>query len=191
MRVLGFTCGRWVQLGAPRVLFGVVRLISERPWGHLVHLGDRGCHWVHSGLLSSFGCALGDVGFIRGRYVRSCAPWWSLGSLWVVGIVWVLPGGRWVHSGSLVSFGCNVGYLGSFEVVGLVWVQPGGRWVHSSRLGSSKFALGVSSCVWGCWVHSGASLAVVEFIGVCLVRSGTHWLSLASFGVVGFVRVCI
>ena len=73
-----------------------------RPWAR----------WVHLESLGSFGWAVGDVGFIRSRYVRSGTPWGSLGSLWVVEIVRVRHGCRWVHSGSLGSFVCKVGVVG-------------------------------------------------------------------------------
>ena len=38
-----------------------------------------GCRWVYSGSLGSLGCAMGVVGFSRGRWVRSGAPWGSFG----------------------------------------------------------------------------------------------------------------
>ena len=64
------------------------------PLEWLVSLGRVcGVCWVNSGLLGSFGCALGVVGFIRGRWVRSGTTWWSFGSFGVVGILRVRPGG--------------------------------------------------------------------------------------------------
>ena len=59
--VVGFILGLWVPLGAPRGLLGsfeVVRLIRVRPWSSFR------VPWVS---LGSFGWALGDIGFIRGR----------------------------------------------------------------------------------------------------------------------------
>ena len=53
---------------------------------------------VHSESLRSFGCALGVVGFIQGRWFYSGAPWRSLGSLGVVGLIQVRPSDDWVHS---------------------------------------------------------------------------------------------
>ena len=35
-----------------------------------------GYRWVHLGSFGSLGCALGVVGYIRRRWVRSGAPWW-------------------------------------------------------------------------------------------------------------------
>ena len=52
--------------------FGVARLIRVHPWGHWVHsgapwasLGTFGVVGFIRGSFSSFGCALGVVGFIR------------------------------------------------------------------------------------------------------------------------------
>ena len=81
--------------------------------------------------LGSFEFALGVVGFIRGCWVHSGAPF--------------------VNPGWLVSFGCA---LGSLCISGVVGVRPcviirfscmlrGGHWVHPGSLGSFPRALGV------------------------------------------------
>ena len=51
--------------------------------------GER---WIHSRSLGSFGCDLGVVGFIKGRWVHSGASWGSLGSFGVVGFIGVHTG---------------------------------------------------------------------------------------------------
>ena len=61
------------------------------------------------------------VGFIRGRWVYSGAPWGSSGSFGIVGFIRVFPGGRCVHSRSLGSFRCAL-------------AVPGGHRVHSESL---------------------------------------------------------
>ena len=104
-------------------------------WVHLVSLVHSGApwgHWVHSGSLGSFGCALGVVGFLL-------VPWWSLGSFGVVGLA---PWGRWDHTGSLGSFGCALGVVGFIR----------GRWVHSD---ASCWSLGLFGDVGFIPVHSG------------------------------------
>ena len=70
-------------------------------------------------------CALGVVGFIRGRWVQSGAHCGSLGSSGVVGFTRVGLGDPSVHPGSLGSLVCALG------VVECTRVPPAGRWVHS------------------------------------------------------------
>ena len=60
-----------------------------------MHPGSR---WVHPGY--SLGCALGCVGFIRGRSVQSRAPLGLLSSSSVVGFTQMRAGDRWIHSGA-------------------------------------------------------------------------------------------
>ena len=91
---------RWVHPGS----FGSHAL----PWvslGSLVLVGFTRVRsadlWVHPETLSSFGCALGVIGFIRGGWVHSGKPWESLGSSGVVGFTRVRPGVRCVHLESL------------------------------------------------------------------------------------------
>ena len=110
--------GRWVNTGylgsVPRAL-GVfrVRLVhSGAPWVRLVHAR----RWVHPRSLGSLGCAMGFVGFMRGRWVHASAPCWALSSCGVVrfirGGTRVRPEGRWVHPVSLGSHGCALGVVG-------------------------------------------------------------------------------
>ena len=80
--VVRFVQGQW---DAPSGSFGVAWFIVVR----------TGCRRVPSGSLSSVGCALRGVGFVRGRCVLCVA---SSGSF---GISWVRPGVRRVPSGSL------------------------------------------------------------------------------------------
>ena len=52
-----------------------------------------GGHLVRSGSLSSVGCTLGVVAFVRGRWVHWGAPWRSPQSFWFVVLI-VVPRGR-------------------------------------------------------------------------------------------------
>ena len=98
-------CGcRWVHWGSLGS-FRIVGLIQVCPGGQ----------WLDSASLRSFGCTLGVVGFIRVRWVHSCALWGSLVSFMVVGLFSVRTGGRWV------CYGAHQGSWGSFRVVGLPW----------------------------------------------------------------------
>ena len=86
--------------------------------------------------LGSLGCALGAVGFIRGRCVHSGAPLGSSGSfgvfggcalLRVVGFTRVRPGsrrGHWVRAGAPWRLSDY------FGVDGFTRVRPGCRRVH-------------------------------------------------------------
>ena len=121
--VVGFIWCRWVHLGAP--------------WGSLrssVDVGFTrvrpGVRWVHPGSLRSLRCALGVVGFIRGRLVHSRAHTDGVvfmrvvGSSDVVGFTLVHHGGHSVHPESLVSRGC------AFQFDGFImrgWVHSGTR----------------------------------------------------------------
>ena len=67
---------------------------------------------VHPGSLSSLGCALGAVEFIRGRWVHYSAPWEPSCSSWVAGFTRRRPGVFQVHPGSLVSLGGAVVFVG-------------------------------------------------------------------------------
>ena len=93
LEVGGFFRGRWIHSGA---LWGSLGSFGEQ-W---VSLGSfrvvrvsNGGRWVR------LGAPWGAFGLIRGRVVRSAAPWVQLGSFWVVGFVRVQPGDRLVHSG--------------------------------------------------------------------------------------------
>ena len=107
----------------------MVSLVSSQVAGFT--LVQPGCH---PGWLGSLGCALGVVGFIRGRSrVRPRGRWvhpgplGSLGSaLGVVRFVW----GCWVHSDS------PCGSLSSSGVVGFTRKRPWGSWVYAEWLGS-------------------------------------------------------
>ena len=77
--------------------------------------------WVHHGSLGTLAYALGVVGFIRGRWVHSRAPWGSWSSSQVVEFTHGRTRGRWVPPGTLNSFARAV------EVVVYIW----GRLVHS------------------------------------------------------------
>ena len=66
------TEGRWVHMGAPLASMGSSGI------GVFTRLLPV-CCWVHPGLLGSRGCALGEFRFMRGHWVHSGAPWWSLG----------------------------------------------------------------------------------------------------------------
>ena len=178
--VVGFIQGRCVRSGTTWGSLGsfvVVGFIWVRPGGVCVHSGTIdpfessqgvGCR-IHSG---KFGCALwfilvrpGVGWYIRCRYVHSCAPWGSLGSLWFIR---VCPGG---HGCALVVVGFILGRcvhsdtpwgsLGSFEVVGFMWVR---RWVHSGSLGSLGCPVGVVGFIGGLWVRSGAPWGSFGFI---------------------------
>ena len=64
--------GRWVLWGALMVSsgsLGVAGFIGVRPGARRVRsvLGSLECHRGRSGLLGSFRCTLGFVGFVRGR----------------------------------------------------------------------------------------------------------------------------
>ena len=139
-----------------------------------------GGRWVHAGSLSSLGCALWIVGFIRGRCVH-------------------LFGDRWVHSWSLGSHMCALGALGSCGVVRCTGVPHAGRGVHSGvhgeSLGSSLDVVFARVCPGGPLIHPGllgslgCSLRVVEFVCGRWFHSGAPWVSLVSSWVVGFTGV--
>ena len=74
--------------------------------------------------MDSLWCALGVVGFIRGRWAHSDAPSALFGSFGDVVLVRVRSGGHWVH-----LYAPRV-LLGIFRVVRLISVRPWGRWVH-------------------------------------------------------------
>ena len=129
--------GRWVHHGSLGFL-GVVLIVRSRwihsyaPWGLLRSTGvvrftrERTVvRWVHAGSLgssgSALGYALGVVGFIRGCWVHSGAPWGCFGVSGVDGFTRVCPGGRCVHPVSLGSLRCAKAVVG-FNL---------GRWVHS------------------------------------------------------------
>ena len=73
---------------------------------------------VHPGSLGSLMCALGVVGFIRGRWVHWGAPW-----------------GRRIYPGSLDSMVCALGSSGSSAVVRFTGMRPERRRVHPGSLG--------------------------------------------------------
>ena len=81
----------WVSLGSSRV--------AGFTW-----LRPR-CGRVHPRALGSLGCALGVVGFIRGRWVHFGAPRWSLSASGV------RPGCRRVQLRSLGSLRCALGFM--------------------------------------------------------------------------------
>ena len=102
--------------------------------------------WVYSASLGSFGCALVFIGFIRCLWVHSGGSlevvgrvrpggrWVHLallGSLGVVGFIWMRPGDRWVHWR----------WFGSLGVVGFILVLPGVCLVYSGYFGSFGCAL--------------------------------------------------
>ena len=121
--------------------------------GRRVHSARYGSRWFHSGLLGSFGHAIGVVGFIWGCCVISGASKGSfVRALGVVGIIRALSWGRQVQSGSLA--GAPRGSLFAFgralAVIGFVWARSGGR--PMSR--SSGSDLGVVLFIWECsWVR--------------------------------------
>ena len=88
-----FFRGRWIHWGA--------RLMSLGPFGDAcligVHPGDSG---VRSGSPGSLWCALGVVGFVRGRWVHSGATCGSSGSSSVISVRYgghrSVRGG-WIH----------------------------------------------------------------------------------------------
>ena len=126
----------------------VVRLIRVRPWGRCIHLGYRGCRWVHSGAplgtLGSFGVVRFCRVRLEGRLVSLGAVWFvrvRTGGSWaVVGFIrdhWIHLGWPWwscVHSGTLrVRPGGRLGSFGSFgcalvvvRLVRLIRVRPRG-----------------------------------------------------------------
>ena len=153
------------------------------PWGSSGVVGFTRLRtrwrWVHPGSLGSRGCALSVVRFIRGRWVHSVVPWWSLGSsgvIWFtqVTLYWVSLGSSGVPWGSLRSSGIvgftavcpgcsgfirgrwvHLGSLwrsfGSSGVVELTRVRPGGHSVHPGSLGSLGLAQGIVRLIQGCW----------------------------------------
>ena len=151
------------------------------------------------------------VGFIRGRWVDSGAPWGSLGSSGMVGFTPVRPGDLWVHLGSFGSLGCAMGVvgfirgrwdhegaplclMGSSCVVGFTRVRAAGHCVYPGWLGSLRFALEVTGFIRGRRVHSSAPRVLWVHLGsfgslgnalVALALCG----SLGSSEVVGFTRV--
>ena len=60
--------GRWIHKGAP---FGSMGLSGIVVFTQVI----RGGRWVHPGSLGSFGCALGEFRFMRGRCIQSGVPW--------------------------------------------------------------------------------------------------------------------
>ena len=156
-----------------------------------------GCHGVHSAL-NSFGCTLGVIGFIRGRWVHSGVPWGSSGSFRIVRFIRVHPAVFRVYSGRYVHSGAPWGSSGSFGVVRFIRVRPGGLRFQSGSLGSFRCTRVVIGFIWGCRVHSrslgtfGCALPVIGFIeyirGVC-IHPGAPWVSSVSLGVAGFIRV--
>ena len=137
--------GRWVHLGAPwgSYPFRVVGIIWARP----------GRRWVHPKSFGSFKF----VWLIPGVHLG--APWWFLGSFWVVA-------------------DAPFGSLGSFVVIAFIRVRTAH---HSQSLVSLGCEMGV---IQGRWACSGAPCGSFGFIRGRLVRSGKTW---GSFGVVGFI----
>ena len=83
------------------------------------------------------------VGFIRGDWVHSGAPWGSFGLCVVDVFNRVCPGVRWVHPGSFGSLRFAQGVIGF--ILGR-WVHSGAPWVS---LGSSRVALGYALWIVG------------------------------------------
>ena len=109
----------WVSLGS----FGVVRFTRVRPGGRWVH--SRACApVVHPESLGAHACVLG---FFRGGWVYSHAPWRSFDSYRVFGFTRT-----------------------ALEEVGFIYVRLGGRW---ESLGLLMRALVVVGFIWGNWVH--------------------------------------
>ena len=125
--------GRWVHPAscAPGVVL-FPRVHSEGRWVHQGLLGslvqpggslgssgvvgnDSGGRWVHPVSLGLLARGIGVVGFFRGLWFHSCAPWVQIGFIW----------GRWVHTGASLAL------MGSSVVVAVTPVRPGGRWVQS------------------------------------------------------------
>ena len=188
----------------PRVRFlGVVGFIRARIRCHLGSLGSFPCvlgvaiHWVHScafrgsrfawfiqALPGGRWVRAGSLdSFIRGLWViliiwlRSGAPWWSLGSLGralrVDGFIPARPVGRWVHSGALWVSSVSLEFIRA-----RFW----GRRFHLAYLGAFRRTFGVvlfiRALAWDRRVHSGSFVGVVGFIRICCVHSCLPWLSL-------------
>ena len=191
----------------PRVrILGVVGFIRARIRCHLGSLGSFPCvlgvaihscafrgsrfawfiqalpggRWGRSGSLDSFIRGLWVVLLI---WLRSGAPWWSLGSLGralrVDGFIPARPVGRWVHSGALWVSSVSLEFIRA-----RFW----GRRVHLAYLGAFRRTFGVvlfiRALAWDRRVHSGSFVGVVGFIRVRCVHLRASW------GVVGFIRIC-
>ena len=197
-----FIRGRWVHSGAPWGVLGlswVVGVTQVRSGYRCVHTGFSSLHadrWIHPRSLGSLRCTMVVVGFIRGRWVHSGAPWWSLGSSGVVGftlvrswVLWARASCLCVHSGWLGSLGCALdrcihpGPLGSFVyslgVVGFILggtrERPVVRWVYPRSFGTLGCALRVVGLILCRWVQSGATWRSLGLLGCTL-------------GVVGFIQ---
>ena len=151
-------CALWLTSGS----FSVAWFIGVRPCGRR----------VRSRSLGAFGCARGDVRFVK--YARKIwvyweAPWCSLGSFGFAEFIGVRPWCRRVLSGSQDSLGCA---LGVFRFVRGQWIHFGGPWGASGTAGVAGKRSGgrrISSwllCLLGCTVVSSGSFGVAGFIGV-------------------------
>ena len=151
---------------------------------------------VRLGCLGSLDCALGDIGFVWGRWVLWGAPWGSC-LLEVAGCIWcALRAVRFVL-GVFVHWGAPWESAGSFGVVRFIGKRPAGRRVRLGSLGSLGCALSVVRFLWGRWVHwgtprwSSGSFGDAGFIGkrpwARQVRSGSLGSFGCALGFVGFV----
>ena len=110
---------------------GVVVFTRVRPRGCCVNPGSLGSLARAMESLGSLACALGFVGFILSRWVRSCEPWRSLGSSEVVRFTRARPVVLRVNPGSLGSLACALGVVGFTQSRPRVASFIRGRWFHS------------------------------------------------------------
>ena len=119
------------------------------------------CRWVYSSSFSSFGCALGIVGFITVLPGFRGASWVSSCSFWLVGCIEVHPGDR---SGRWAQWGTPWGSSGSSAVAGFSALCPMRCRVRSGSLGSVGGALGCLRVGSVSLVSVGCDLGVVGFV---------------------------
>ena len=117
---------------------------------------------VRSASLGSLRCALGVVGYVRGRWVHRVALWVSSGSFGVAGFIRVRPG-----------------EVGFFRGRSVYWSAP---WGSSGLFGVSGYIGKRVGFVRSRWVHCGAPFVVVGFGQGHWIHWGDPWVRSGSFG---------
>ena len=198
---VGFACGRWGKLGCAQRVIGVVvfaEFIGVRPGGRRWLVRFVLCRFypgglrVCSGLLGSFGSALGVIMYDRGRWVHRGAPMGSPRLFWAAGLIVCALGVVGIVRVHSVHWDAPLCSSGFFGFAGFIGVRPGRS---SGSLWFSGF-LGVSSesftIAWFIGVPVGSfGLIGVRHLDVGFVRGRwinrcTPWGSSCSFGVAGF-----